>query len=146
MTAQKKMTCADIVEYAMENRLNDLKELWEVYIGRKEPTDEISEESYLEYGLSFDYVDAGTDSTDDNYFRYQISYGGPSEEFRFFCYKDHQGNWMLSEIEFWYMDWFDGASATVTGDHYKFMKEVFHDFDDLGMLDSLVKEEVYYGA
>lgn len=146
MTAQKKLTCADIVEYAMDNRLDEMKELWEVYLGRKEPTDEITEDSYLEYGLSFDYVDAGTDSTDDNYFRYQISYGGPSEEIRFFCYKDHQGNWVLSEAEFWYMDWFDGASATITGKDYEFVKEVFHDFDDLGMLDSLVREETYYGA
>ena len=60
-----------------------------------------------EYGLSFDYVAPGTfnDQT-EGYWRYQISWGGPSEEYRFFasshadpCYR----------IEFWYLDWFDGA-------------------------------------
>ena len=78
MTAQHKLSCADIVPYAMENRLNEIQELWNVYCGWEKPTDEITEDSFHEYGLSFEYVDEGDD--DNNYFRYLISTGGPSEE------------------------------------------------------------------
>ena len=135
MTVQHKISCADIIPYAMENRLNEMQEMWDVYCGWEKPTDEITEDSFHKYGLSFEYVDEGDD--DNNYFRYQISYGGPSEEIRFYCYKNHFGQWVFSEAEFVYMDWtwFDGASEMITGNHLALMKELFDHFNECGLLD-----------
>jgi len=56
-----------------------------------------------EYGLSFDFVE----SDDDHraYWRYQFSWGGPSDEVRF--YQD-------GLIEYVYLDWFVGIGYRVT--------------------------------
>lgn len=64
-----------------------------------------------QYGLSFDYVRAGTfEDQPAGYFRYQLSYGGPSEEFRFFVDPEHN----LLRAEFWLLDWFTGSSVDCT--------------------------------
>lgn len=64
-----------------------------------------------EYGLCFDYVTAGT-FTDQRkgFWRYQLSYGGPQDELRF--YGDPQGK--IYKVEYWFLDWFDGARLNVT--------------------------------
>ena len=142
MTAQHKLSCADIVPYAMENRLNEIQELWNVYCGWEKPTDEITEDSFHEYGLSFEYVDEGDD--DNNYFRYLISTGGPSEEIRFYCYKNHFGLWVFSEAEFVYMDWFDSASEMITGNHLTLVQELFEFFYEIGALDEEFKKVTDY--
>ena len=42
--------------------------------------------TFWEYGLALDYVAPGTfKDQKQGYFRYQISVGGPSEEFRFYA-------------------------------------------------------------
>lgn len=59
-------------------------------------------------GLGFDYVEAGTFKDQRaGYYRWQLSYGGPSEEFRLFDDGD---------LKYWYLDWFDGASVDVVDD------------------------------
>ena len=137
MTVEHKLSCADIVPYAMEDRLNEMLEMWNVFCGWKKPTDEITEESFHEYGLSFEYVDEG--DYDNNYFCYLISTGGPSEEIRFYCHKNHHGQWVFSEAEFVYMDWFDSASEMITGKHLLFMKELFEYLNECGSLDEEFK-------
>jgi hypothetical protein len=65
-------------------------------------------ERLSEYGLSIDKVEAGTFKRQrEDYVRYQFSWGGPSDELRF--YKN-------GEIEYWFLDWFDGASLDVSQD------------------------------
>ena len=67
--------------------------------------------SLNEYGLSFDYVAPGTfTDQDEGYWRYQMSWGGPSDEIRF--YSSDQRT--LYRAEYWYMDWGDGASVDIT--------------------------------
>jgi hypothetical protein len=61
--------------------------------------------------LSWDYVEAGTFADQEQgYYRLQLSWGGPSDEFRIYTtqYADE-----IDVIEYWYMDWFDGASTNV---------------------------------
>ena len=61
--------------------------------------------------LSWDYVEAGTfEDQEEGYYRLQLSWGGPSDEFRIYTtqYADE-----IDVIEYWYMDWFDGASINV---------------------------------
>ena len=71
-----------------------------------------------EYGLSFDWVEGKTEyNPNAGYYRWQLSWGGPSDEFRFYMDEDR-----LYVIEYWFMDWFDGACYTVPKNQ---------DFDDL---------------
>ena len=142
MAVEHKLSCADIVRYAMENRLNEMQEMWDVFCGNEKPTDEITEESFHEYGLSFEYVDDGDD--DNNYFCYLISTGGPSEEIRFYCYKSHFGQWVFSEAEFVYLDWFESASEMITGNHLHFVQELFEYFNEIGTLDEEFKKATDY--
>jgi hypothetical protein len=142
MAVEHKLSCADIVPYAMENRLNEMQEMWDVFSGNENPTDEITEESFHEYGLSFEYVDDGDD--DNNYFCYLISTGGPSEEIRFYCYKSHFGQWVFSEAEFVYLDWFESASEMITGNHLLFVQELFEYFNEIGTLDEEFKKATDY--
>jgi hypothetical protein len=66
---------------------------------------------FNEYGLAFDYVAPGTfTDQEEGFWRYQLSYGGPQEEFRFYSSDMRR----VYRIEFWFLDWFDGASRDVT--------------------------------
>ena len=68
------------------------------------------------YGLGIDKVDAGTfKGQREDYYRYQLSWGGPSEEFRLYNNGD---------IEFWYLDWFDGACVDVNGGDANIIREI----------------------
>ena len=61
--------------------------------------------------LSWDYVEPGTfEDQEEGYYRLQLSWGGPSSEFRIYTtqYADE-----IDVIEYHYMDWFDGASINV---------------------------------
>jgi hypothetical protein len=70
-------------------------------------------DAFYEYGLSVDYVPHDGEFNDGaGYHSYQISYGGPSEEFRFYCDPSRH----CYRVEFWYLDWFDGACINVTND------------------------------
>ena len=50
-----------------------------------------------------------------------MSWGGPSDEFR--IYTDYHKN--INYIEYWYMDWFDGASIRVNDDVIYHICEMF---------------------
>jgi hypothetical protein len=103
--------CAERVNEAFETRMKDIRTLW----GEEEhETEELG--SLYEYGLSIDFVEAGTfKGQREPYYRYQISYGGPSEEFRVY---------LNGDVEFWLLDWFDGASVEVTGNDAEIIKEL----------------------
>ncbi len=63
--------------------------------------------------LCWDYVEPFTfDDQREGYYRLQLSWGGPSDEFR--IYTDMSKT--IKEIEYWYMDWFDGACVKVPED------------------------------
>jgi len=75
-----------------------------------------------EYGLCFDYVPLETFSDQtEAYFRYQLSWGGPSDEFRFFT----DSNFNVKRIEYWFLDWFDGASRVLSGSNKKLLTDLF---------------------
>ena len=60
--------------------------------------------------LCWDYVEA--EGKTAGYYRLQLSWGGPSDEFRIYTYMDKT----IQVIEYWYMDWFDGACVEVPED------------------------------
>lgn len=84
-----------------------------------------------EYGLSYDYVELGTfDDQEEDYFCYQLSWGGPSEEIRFY---------ESGMIEFVYLDWFCGVGFNVT--HEEWAEFIRDWFEDIGMMDFERKRE-----
>lgn len=91
--------------------MDDIRKLWNA------PDNHVDDIGDLnEYGLSIDFVGAGTFKDQRApYYRYQLSWGGPSEEFRIF---------LNGEVEFWFLDWFDGAPVPVTGDDAEIIKEI----------------------
>ena len=62
--------------------------------------------------LSWDYVEA-EDEKNPAYYRLQLSWGGPSDEFRIYPIGD---TLEIDCIDYHYMDWFDGASIPVFED------------------------------
>lgn len=66
--------------------------------------------SFYDYGLSVDYVSPGTFDNKEGYLRYQLSYGGPSEEIRFYFSLSGRPH----RIEFVYLDWYKGVGFDVT--------------------------------
>ena len=63
--------------------------------------------------LSWDYVEPFTfDDQREGYYRLQLSWGGPSDEFR--IYTDM--NKTIHDIEYWYLTWGDGACINVPRD------------------------------
>ncbi len=65
---------------------------------------------FFECGLCFDYV-TGEDGEDD-YWRYQLAWGGPSEEIRFYARRAQAAT--ARYIEHVYMDWNCGIAFDVT--------------------------------
>ena len=119
MTKSKK--CADLVQEKYQDTLKDYQNAFN-YFDQDEETREPNEDyegydSFFDYvnqtGLSFDFVSANTFTGQKcGYWRFQMSWGGPSDEFR--IYTDYDKN--INYIEYWYLDWFDGASIRVNDD------------------------------
>ena len=110
-TEQTEKKCQDKVESAAKSRMADIRAMFEA---EDQTVEDIG--CLFDYGLGIDLVPAGTfNDQRENYIRYQLSWGGPSEEFR--LYEN-------GEIEFWYLDWFDGAPVVVEGDDADMIKEI----------------------
>src|SRR3990167_8970537 len=94
---EEKTTCKDRIDEEWASRKEELETLLNA---KDYETKDLG--SLYDYGLSIDLVEAGTfkDQRAD-YIRYQFSWGGPSDELR--IYKN-------GEVEYWFLDWFDGAS------------------------------------
>lgn len=128
----KKSTCRERIREHLTSRVSDLRRLWKAYqTGDDDGVPDLG--NIYEYGLSFDYVAAGTFKDQrEGYFRYQISWGGPSDEFRFFTDAQRQ----VTRIEYWFLDWFDGAKVTLHGKREAFLLELFAWFDECGAVEA----------
>ena len=143
MESEKQKTCASEIGDRLASRLEDL-ELFEEYNWQDldeleadfvHPTDASRFEnigSFNDYGLCFDYVEPGTwENQAAGYYRYQLSWGGPSDEFQF--YGD-------GRIEYRFMDWGDGARLDVTdNDTIKSLARYFQECEMMPKFDGLVK-------
>ena len=117
MESAKQLKCKDLVQSSWESKEEDYKNF----------KDEGDYESLYDYvnqtALSFDKVHKNSkENIDRSYYRLQISWGGPSTEFRAFLNADHD----IDYIEYWYLDWFDGASINIPRDSKSW--EVVEDF------------------
>lgn len=128
--------CSELVDKKYRERLKDFETAKSFLDVDKDARDQLEQflaeefsdlvtyDDFFQYaneaGLSFDYVEAGTFKDQRaGYYRWQLSYGGPSEEFRLYENGD---------LEYWYLDWFDGACVTVTDDVFI---DLMNEFKDL---------------
>jgi hypothetical protein len=70
---------------------------------------------FYNYGLSIDYQEP--EGRKRGYFRYQLSWGGPSEEIRFYFSGDGSRG-QADKIEFVFLDWFVGVGFDVTNEDW----------------------------
>jgi hypothetical protein len=118
---ERQETCEERVEAHLDGRIEALERLWAMH---QEDPDAYDEDygSLYDYGLCFDYVPLGTfHDQDEPYFRYQISWGGPSDEFRIFVGPDLEPY----RIEYWFLDWWDGAHRVLHGDRRELLADIF---------------------
>ena len=98
-----RTTCKDFIEQAFNGRLEQLSRLLR------------GEENTLlgkldDFALGFDYVAPGTfEDQTEGYFRYQVSWKWPYDEFRFYV-----DGTICRRAEYWFSDWFDSASLVCT--------------------------------
>jgi len=125
--------CKDLVQAAADERINDLRTLFDLYQkGDEEGDPDLG--TFYEYGLCFDFVPAHTFKDQrQGFFRYQISYGGPSEEFRFMT---EDPNNPEPNIDFWYLDWFDGAKVRLKNEDRDLLLEIWQFFQEIGSTQS----------
>jgi hypothetical protein len=147
-------TCEQRWASHRDSRIEDLRRLWDAYCGR--PTEcpdcegeaaecetcdglgEIAPDqdgnvedlgNIFEYGLSFDYVAPGTfGDQEQGYFRYQLSWGGPSDEFRYYVNPDLT----CYRVEYWFLDWWDGHGCALYGDDRALLMELWGWFEECG--------------
>jgi len=106
MEMRKEQKCENRINEHLESRLEDINKMYEAgyYMEDDKVSEDLKEElpGLYNYGLCIDEVKAGTfKGQRENYKRWQLGWGGPSDEFR--IYEN-------GEVEYWFLDWFDGAS------------------------------------
>ena len=133
----KQLTCEERVGASLESTMEDLEKLWEAWKNDDEYLEDLG--NLYEYGLAFDYVAPETFRDQPiGFFRYQLSCGGPQEEFRIFTDPDFR----VYKIEYWFLDWFDGAKKILDGEDFRLMDEIFQVF----FVDSGTAQAVYSEA
>ena len=135
-----QQTCKQRVRVQYSSRIRNLRRMFNAMQSGNDSKREAALEEFSEYGLCFDFVEPETEYNPDKegYFRYQLSYGGPSDEFRFFT----GPNFKPYRIEYWFLDWFDGASITLTGHGLEILERVFEDFRDCGTAEYVYQEAI----
>ena len=133
----QQATCEQRIAEELAGRLDDLRKLWALQCaGNDEGDPDLG--TLNEYGLAFDYVAPGTfKDQEEGYFRYQLSWGGPSDEFRFYTsWPEHN----CYRIEYVFLDWFDGATRRLYGEDKDFIQTLFDDFVDMGSAEHVFNE------
>lgn len=115
-------SCLERVEAEYASTMEDIRTLWNLYLEDPEAYDD-DLGRFDEYGLGWDFVEPHTfRDQPDGYFRWQISWGGPSHEFRFDTQTIHDP---YPGVAFWFLDWFDGAHVNVRGEDLKLLHEIW---------------------
>ena len=93
-------TCTERIDEQWQDRKEDLKDPEYDYLG-------------------FNYVEPNTfEHQLEGYWRWQFSWGGPSDELRAFVNPDHS----IHRLEYWFMDWMDGAKLELQPDDHSWQR------------------------
>ena len=130
-------TCKARINEHYKGRIEDIRQLWEAYKVNTEAEVE-NAGTWNEYGLCLDYVAPRTfNGQRRGYLRYQISTGGPGDEFRFYMAEDLT----LTRVEYWFLDWFDGAHKTLKqGADFDLLAEIYEDWKDTETVQYHIKQ------
>lgn len=112
------MTCKEQINHILRRRIKAIRQTM-----RHE-----SDLDFCDLGIAFDYVPSDTFNNRRGYYRFQLATQDPQEEFRFFC--DNENN--ITSIEFWLVDWGDGAKRTLRTHDLELLQTVFQHFEDDG--------------
>jgi hypothetical protein len=135
-TEKANRSCKERIQEQYDREIKAVRTLWNLY-QRGEDEGDPDLGTFPEHGLSFDYVAAGTFSDQkEGFFRWQISTGGPGDEFRF--YTDAQVK--VYCIEYVFLDWWDGATLELSGQDYDLLAEIFEFFRDCGAVESELRK------
>jgi len=105
-TRIKDLTCKERIKESLRSRGEDFERFITAYMGELSEEDESIIDEFYNYGLSIDMVSMGTfKNMKEPYLRYQLSWGGPSEEINFY---------QNGRVEFVFKDWFDYAVKEVS--------------------------------
>ena len=130
-------TCKARINEHYKGRIEDIRQLWEAY--KVNPEAEVEDVgTWSEYGLCLDYVAPRTFRDQRRgYLRYQLSTGGPGDEFRFYMAEDLT----LTRVEYWFLDWFDGAHKTLKqGADFDLLAEIYEDWKDTETVQYHIKQ------
>jgi len=109
----RDLKCNERIDKEYERTMQDIREF----------IDNNDYDGLWEYGLSMDYVEPGTfDDQREGYFRWQLSWGGPSDEFRLYDNND---------LEYWFLDWFDGDCIELAHEDYNLIFGLLEEFRDM---------------
>lgn len=127
INANQQPTCADLVESKYNETEADYKKARKFFEEYQDATegqkialkviDKKRGDYFHEYDDLYDYVNqtalswnyVDSEGKEAGYYRLQLSWGGPSDEFRIYVNQDKE----IDIIEYWYMDWFDSAHYLV---------------------------------
>jgi len=127
----RSTSCAARWRLSKNARLRDLGKLLAAW--RDGDEDRHADELGIlsEYGLGFDYVPPDTFADQiEGYWRYQISWGGPSDEFRF--YAGGCGDVKPHRISYVFLDWFDGHERALAGNDLDVAHRLWDFFREAG--------------
>ena len=111
MQTQKQKTCAELISARYVDRLDQFKK----GLKSKDPMNWLGESV-----LGFDYVKPETfNNQEQGYWRMQISWGGPSDEVRW--YTNNGIN--FSKTTYAYLDWFDGDEIEIDNEKEDLISE-----------------------
>ena len=129
-------------ERVWENLMDRMEQIDKMLNPDNYTEEELEEAPALhEYGLCFDYVPAGTFSDqEEGFFRWQLSTGGPGDEFRFMTEDPTE---TMPVTEYWFLDWSDGASIELKGINYDLINRIWTEFRELGMTEKAQSGEIF---
>ena len=135
-----ELNCKARLEENYRGRMADIRKLWAMYRKDCEASDP-DLGNWNEYGLCLDYVAPGTfNGQKRGYIRYQLSTGGPGDEFRFYL----DENLELTRIEYWFLDWFDGACRKLrSGEDFRLLCDIYQDWKDCGTIEDLIEKDAW---
>ena len=90
-----------------------------------------------EYGLTLDFVPAHTyEDQAEGYLRYQLSTGGPGDEFRYYLTAELG----IYRIVYVFLDWGDGAKIILRPDSkaHTIMTALYQDWAECGVIRDLI--------